>query len=67
MSRTRVVVLSVCLLGWASWMVLRPHPSAGAAEPPRPTAEFGQNDEETALRRYTQNAPRHWRHTMTRR
>jgi hypothetical protein len=67
MSRTRVAVLAVCMLVIGGWMILRPHPSAGAAEPSEATYEYGQNDEETALRRYSQNASRHWRQAVTRR
>lgn len=60
MSRSRILVLFVCLCGFAGWQILKPSPKAAAVE-------YGVNSEEIAFKRWQESQSRHWRQAVTRR
>lgn len=61
--------LLVCVgLGLMLFGFVKPRPVALAAPPPESAlGDYGENNEDTARRRYGESAPRHWRQTLTRR
>ncbi len=74
--RTRWIAVGVIVLLWGVWMVARPVHAVRAGEDGQSPvvevdhdtmADYGENTEEVALKRWKTNQARHWRNLVVKR